>query len=142
SGHAGSGLAQHHRRWQACRPARSQQRRTCPSVLQPTARSGNGGCELIMNDSKRYVRLGVFVFASFCVLAAVLFLLGGRKLFQPTFTFETYFDKSVAGLDIGAPVSFRGVPLGQVSEILTSTAIYEKDVPLDKRRNYIVVRAK
>lgn len=95
-----------------------------------------------MEDSKRYVRLGVFVFATFCVMAAVLFLLGGRKLFQPTFTFETYFDKSVAGLDIGAPVRFRGVPLGQVSEILTSTAIYEKDVPLDKRRNYIVVRAK
>jgi len=95
-----------------------------------------------MDESKRYVRLGLFVVVCVAIVAAVLFLLGGRKLFQPTFTFETYFDESVAGLELGAPVRFRGVPLGQVSEILTSTATYEQDVPLGKRREYIVVRAK
>ncbi len=66
------------------------------------------------------------------MLAAGLFLLGGRKLFQPTFTFETYFDESVSGLELGAPVRFRGVPLGQVMEIVTSSAAYEKDVPLEQ----------
>jgi paraquat-inducible protein B len=95
-----------------------------------------------MEERKRYVRLGLFVVVCLTILVAVLFLLGGRKLFQPTFTFETYFDESVAGLEIGAPVRFRGVPLGQVSEILTSAAAYERDVPLDKSRQYIVVRAK
>ena len=95
-----------------------------------------------MEEGKRYFRLGVFVLVTLCVLAAVLFLLGGRKLFQPTFTFETYFNESVAGLELGAPVRFRGVPLGQVTEILTSAATYEGDVPLGRRRHYIVVRAK
>ncbi len=95
-----------------------------------------------MEEGKRYFRLGLFVVVTITILAAVLFVLGGRKLFQPTFTFETYFNESVAGLELGAPVRFRGVPLGQVSEILTSTATYEKDVPMDKRREYIVVRAK
>jgi phospholipid/cholesterol/gamma-HCH transport system substrate-binding protein/paraquat-inducible protein B len=95
-----------------------------------------------MEEGKRYVRLGSFVVVCVTILAALLFLLGGRKLFQPTFTFETYFNESVAGLELGAPVRFRGVPLGQVSEILTSAATYEKDVPLGKRREYIVVRAK
>jgi phospholipid/cholesterol/gamma-HCH transport system substrate-binding protein/paraquat-inducible protein B len=95
-----------------------------------------------MEESKRYIRLGLFVVVCLTILFAVLFLLGGRKLFQPTFTFETYFNESVAGLDVGAPVRFRGVPLGQVSEILTSAAAYERGVPLDKGRQYIVVRAK
>jgi ABC-type transporter Mla subunit MlaD len=96
----------------------------------------------MMEEGKRYFRLGLFVVVSLAILAAVLFVLGGRSLFQPTFTFETYFNESVAGLEIGAPVRFRGVPLGQVSEILTSAATYEKDVPLDKRKEYIVVRVK
>jgi phospholipid/cholesterol/gamma-HCH transport system substrate-binding protein/paraquat-inducible protein B len=93
-----------------------------------------------MEDTRRYVRLGLFVVVSVSTLAAALFLLGGRKWFQPTFTFETYFDQSVAGLELGAPVRFRGVPLGHVSQILTSAATYERDVPLERRREYIVVR--
>jgi phospholipid/cholesterol/gamma-HCH transport system substrate-binding protein/paraquat-inducible protein B len=93
-----------------------------------------------MDESKHYVRLGLFVLVSVCVLAAALFALAGRSWFQPTFTFETYFDKSIAGLELGAPVRFRGVPLGHVTEILTSSATYEADVPLERRREYIVVR--
>jgi phospholipid/cholesterol/gamma-HCH transport system substrate-binding protein/paraquat-inducible protein B len=95
-----------------------------------------------MEEGKRYVRLGVFVVVTVSIVAVVLFLLGGRNLFQPTLTFETYFKESVAGLDIGAPVRFRGVPLGQVTEILTSSSTYEGDVPLEKRKVFIVVRAK
>lgn len=95
-----------------------------------------------MEENKRYARLGLFVFATLVVSAALLFILGGRSLFQSTFMFETYFDQTVAGLDIGAPVQFRGVPLGHVTEILTSAAAYEHNLPLDKRRTYIVVRVK
>src|SRR5215468_6264324 len=95
-----------------------------------------------MDEGKRHYRLGVFVVVSIMVLAVLSFVLGGRKLFQPTYTFETYFAESVAGLEIGSPLRYRGVPLGEVSEILDSAAVYERDVPLDKRRNYIVVRAK
>jgi len=95
-----------------------------------------------MEENKRYVRLGLFVAVAVVVGAAILFILGGRSLFQPTFTFETYFNQSVAGLNIGAPVMFRGVPLGQVTEIATSAAVYEGGVPIDRRSAYIVVRAK
>jgi len=95
-----------------------------------------------MDDGERHYRLGLFVVVSVMALGMLLFLLGGRKLFRPTYTFETYFAESVAGLEVGSPLRFRGVPLGQVSEILTSGAEYERDVPLVKRRNYIVVRAK
>src|SRR5215831_3338509 len=96
----------------------------------------------MMDEGKRYYRLGLFVIVSVLALAVLLFVLGGRKLFQPTYTFETYFAESVAGLEVGAPLRYRGVPLGGVSEILDSAAEYERDVPLNQRRNYIVVRAK
>jgi phospholipid/cholesterol/gamma-HCH transport system substrate-binding protein len=95
-----------------------------------------------MEESKRYTRLGLFVIVSVAVLTAVLFAIGGRDLFQHTFMFETYFDNSIAGLELGAPVRFRGVPLGQVTQILTSGVTYESDLPLSRRREYIVVRVK
>jgi phospholipid/cholesterol/gamma-HCH transport system substrate-binding protein/paraquat-inducible protein B len=94
-----------------------------------------------MEESRSHFRLGLFVFVALTTFAALLFILGGRSLFQPKFVFETYFDTSVAGLDIGAPVQFRGVPLGQVTEIVTSGAVYESNVPFLQRRQYIVVRA-
>lgn len=95
-----------------------------------------------MEENKRYFRLGLFVVVTIITAVAILFILGGRSLFQPTFIFETYFNESVAGLEIGAPVRFRGVPLGTVSEILGSSAEYESRVAFADRRNYIVVRAK
>ena len=95
-----------------------------------------------MDEGKRHYRLGLFVVVSVTALAVLLFLLGGRKLFQPTYTFETYFAESVAGLEVGAPLRYRGVPLGEVAEIVDSAAEYERDVPLAKRRSYIVVRAR
>src|SRR5215813_2116550 len=94
-----------------------------------------------MTEEVRYRRLGVFVFAALALFTGVLFVLGGRSLFQPTFIFETYFNDSVAGLEVGSPVRFRGVPLGQVTEILPSSTEYEWDVPVARRRDYIVVRA-
>ena len=94
-----------------------------------------------MDDKQQYFRLGLFVVISLVLLFCVLFVLGARSLFQPSMTFETYFNDSVAGLDVGAPVRFRGVTLGQVSAILTSPPLYEEDVPVDKRKAYIVVRA-
>jgi len=93
-----------------------------------------------MDENRRYVRLGLFVLLGLAALAGALLLLGVRQWFKPTFIFETYFDQSIAGLGIGAPVTFRGVPLGQVTQILTSAATYEHDVSLDDRRDYIVVR--
>ena len=95
-----------------------------------------------MEEKKSYLRLGLFVVVSLVILLGVLFVLGGRSLFEPTFTFETYFDGSVSGLGIGAQVQFRGVPLGQVSEITTTASEYEDGSPIKMRKSYIVVRAK
>lgn len=62
--------------------------------------------------------------------------------FKQTSVFETCFDDSVSGLAVGSPVEFRGIPPGDVTEIFSSFAIYESDVPFDERPGQIVVRAK
>ncbi|MFY9973111.1 MAG: MlaD family protein [Chromatiaceae bacterium] len=95
-----------------------------------------------MEKEHRYFRLGLFVILTVAALLGVLFILGGRSLFQPTLTAETYFNESVSGLDIGSPVKYRGIPLGSVSQISSSATLYERDVPVDQRKSYIVVRMK
>jgi ABC-type transporter Mla subunit MlaD len=94
-----------------------------------------------MDDKQHYLRLGLFVLAALAIMFAVLFILGGRSLFQPSLVVETYFDGSIAGLELGSPVRYRGVPLGTVSAIGVSSAMYERDVPVSERKGYIVVRA-
>ena len=95
-----------------------------------------------MEKEHRYFRLGLFVILTVATLLAVLFILGGRSLFQPTLTIETYFNESVSGLDIGSPVKYRGIPLGSVSQISSSSTLYEREVPVGERKAYIVVRMK
>ena len=59
-----------------------------------------------------------FVLVGAVLLAvAVVVILGGGRLLTPRNAFVMYFDGSVAGLQIGAPVNFRGVRIGSVSDI-------------------------
>ena len=95
-----------------------------------------------MDDKQHYMRLGLFVVVSLVILFGLLFILGGRSLFQPSLMIETYFNESVAGVDIGAPLKYRGVQFGEVTAIDLSTLLYEPDVPVADRKVYIVVRAK
>jgi paraquat-inducible protein B len=61
--------------------------------------------------------IGVFVLAG-CALAVLMVIaFGGRNLFAASLKYRLYFDKSVKGLSIGSPVMFRGVRVGQVSDI-------------------------
>jgi len=70
---------------------------------------------MIKNANPNYFRLGVFVLSAIGVLIAIILIFGGGRFFKPSFTVETYVKQSVTGLDVGAPVRFRGVRLGQVT---------------------------
>jgi phospholipid/cholesterol/gamma-HCH transport system substrate-binding protein/paraquat-inducible protein B len=92
------------------------------------------------NSNPNYFRLGVFVLAAIGVLLAVILIFGGGKIFQKSFMVETYIKQSVTGLDAGAAVRFRGVKIGQVTTIGLSGDMYEKNLPFNDRRQYVVVR--
>jgi paraquat-inducible protein B len=64
-----------------------------------------------------YFRVGALVLVGAGVaIGFILFLTSGSLRGEQTI-FETYVRESVAGLDVGAPVRFRGVPVGRVTEL-------------------------
>lgn len=61
--------------------------------------------------------IGIFVLGALTLLIGALAVFGGGRLFAAKETFVMFFEDDVAGLQIGAPVTFRGVRVGSVKDI-------------------------
>ncbi len=61
--------------------------------------------------------IGVFVVGGMALLVVALVLFSSQDLFSPKRHFVAYFQQSVSGLNIGAAVRFRGIPVGKVIHI-------------------------
>ncbi|MDF2698350.1 MAG: Paraquat-inducible protein, partial [Labilithrix sp.] len=64
-----------------------------------------------------HFKLGLFVLLAFAAVIATLITLGAWSMRKDSVQYHTYFNESVQGLDVGAPVKFRGVTIGFVSGI-------------------------
>lgn len=62
--------------------------------------------------------VGIFILGAVALLVAAVVVFGGGLLFQQESRAVAYFQGSVAGLSIGAPVNFRGVRIGSVSNVV------------------------
>jgi phospholipid/cholesterol/gamma-HCH transport system substrate-binding protein len=62
-------------------------------------------------------KLGLFVVVGVLTMVIALFWLGARRFQRLSFPAVSYFDESVQGLDVGSPVKFRGVTVGNVGDI-------------------------
>ena len=62
--------------------------------------------------------IGGFVVLAVAILASSVVIFGSGDLFKKTTRYVLFFDGSVKGLDVGAPVLFRGVQIGQVESIV------------------------
>ena len=60
--------------------------------------------------------IGLFVVGAIVLLVAALIIFGGGKFFRKTNRYVAFFEGSVKGLNIGAPVMFRGVRIGKVDD--------------------------
>ena len=61
--------------------------------------------------------IGAFVLGAIVLLVAGILFFGSGTLLQKRIAVVSFFHGSVAGLQVGAPVTFRGVPVGEVKAI-------------------------
>jgi paraquat-inducible protein B len=70
--------------------------------------------------------IGLFVVGAIVLLVAAIVLLGSGRYFKETHRYVAFFEGSVKGLAVGAPVMFRGVRIGKVEDF----AVYYKDADM------------
>ena len=62
-------------------------------------------------------KLGLFVVVGVVLALTTITFLGAESLKKQVVSYQTDFDESVQGLEVGSPVKFRGVTVGAVSAI-------------------------
>lgn len=87
-----------------------------------------------MRTRTHHFLIGAFVIAGTLILCLGVMVLGASRFLRHTIPLETYIEESVHGLEIGSPVKFRGVKIGEVTEIGFVNRSYET------RLAYVLVR--
>jgi len=70
-----------------------------------------------MSRKSNPTTIGVFVLGALLLLVIGVMVFGSGKLLSRKVPWVLYFDESIKGLKIGAPVNFRGVKIGSVKDI-------------------------
>src|SRR4051812_4168906 len=70
-----------------------------------------------MSTPTNHWKLGLFVVVGIGLAMCTIVFLGAQSLKKHGVDYKTYFDESVQGLEIGSPIKFRGVTIGNVSDI-------------------------
>ena len=68
--------------------------------------------------------IGGFVVSVIVMLIGGVIILGGGEMFKKKVKYVMFFEQSVNGLSVGAPVVFKGVEIGSVSSIVVD---YDQD---------------
>ena len=88
-----------------------------------------------MSSKTSNFKIGLFVLIGLILVIITVILFGGGKFFKEKYTIETYFDQSVQGLDVGAPLKLYGVQIGDISDIHFVFNDYQTN------KQYVLVRA-
>ncbi len=78
-----------------------------------------------------FLRVGLMILGGLALMVGMVWFFAGAT-FKHGLLFESYFSESVEGLEVGAPVKYRGVTVGRVAELGLVTAEYgTHDLPLE-----------
>ena len=64
--------------------------------------------------------IGIFIIGAVALAVAGVIIFGSGRFFKKANLYVIYFSGSVKGLQVGAPVSFRGTKIGEVKDIITA----------------------
>jgi paraquat-inducible protein B len=70
-----------------------------------------------MNKKANTTVIGAFVVGAIVLAITGIVVFGGGKFFKETTKFVLFFEGSVQGLNKGAPVAFKGVRIGSVTDV-------------------------
>ena len=76
-----------------------------------------------MSQKASPTAIGAFVLGATALIIAGLLFFGSGKFLREVETFSLYFTGNAKGLNVGAPIGFRGVQIGSVTDI---RLIYDK----------------
>ena len=90
-----------------------------------------------MSKPANTVAIGAFVTGGLLILFSIVFYLSGGAFGRETVKGLVIFDGSVKGLNVGAPVAFKGVQIGEVTKIdlVINTDTFEVVTPVEIRVN-------
>ena len=73
-----------------------------------------------MSKPANKTMIGAFVLGAVVLTVAAIILFGSGRFFREMDEWVAFFPGSVAGLNVGSPVVFRGVQVGQVTDIIVN----------------------
>ncbi len=81
-----------------------------------------------MSKAPNKTMIGLFVMGAVALIVVAVGVLGSGRFFQERFTYVLVFEGTVSGLNVGAPVNFRGVRVAEVSDVQIHFDIEEQDM--------------
>ncbi|TVQ97545.1 MAG: MCE family protein [Desulfovibrionales bacterium] len=81
-----------------------------------------------MSKAPNKTMIGLFVMGAVALIVLAVGVLGSGRFFQDRFTYVLVFEGTVSGLNVGAPVNFRGVRVAEVSDVQIHFDIEEQDM--------------
>jgi len=87
-----------------------------------------------MSTKPHYFAIGLFVVVATALGIVGIVAISADSMRSPDYFLETYVNESVQGVDIGTPFKFRGVKVGNVSEIAMVSTVY------DTQKMYVMIR--